>query len=203
MDPEWCVCACMYGTEREGDDFLLLPSASYADLRRGSGGSASLSPVMEQLAGLLGSDLPPLPTMSTIRESASRQVSTSPLFSMNRLPLSQPACLLFLALSQPACLPFSCSLTACLLLSLALSQPASSFLLLFLSLPASFLLRSISLPPSFLLPLSQPASFLTLASLSAYLSACLLLSLASLSACLLLSHALSSWLWGLECFFVM
>ena len=60
----------------EGDD-QLPPSAcsSYADLRRASSGSVSLSPVMEQLVGLLGQDL--LPTMSTIRESASRQVNMS------------------------------------------------------------------------------------------------------------------------------
>ncbi len=65
----------MCGSGREGEDLLLLlPSSSYADLRRGSSGSVSLSPVMEQLVGLLGQDPGGLPTMSTIRESASRQV---------------------------------------------------------------------------------------------------------------------------------
>ncbi len=150
MDPKWCVCACMYGTEREGDDLLLLPSASYADLRRGSGGSASLSPVMEQLAGLLGSDLPPLPTMSTIRESASRQVPPPSSAWTACLSRSLPASssFLLLSLSLPASfLLLSLSLHPPFLL---LSQPASS---LSLALSACLLpfSCSLSLPPPFLL----------------------------------------------------
>jgi hypothetical protein len=83
-----CVCVYMCGTSsKEGDDLLSSCSSSYADLRRASSGSVTLSPVMEQLAGLLNQDvlLPP-PTMSTIRESASsRQVQPLPRHACRRI----------------------------------------------------------------------------------------------------------------------
>jgi len=59
------------------------------DLRRASSGSVSLSPVMEQLVGLLGGQETPL-LLPSIRESAvSRQVT------VNITSISMPCCLSF------------------------------------------------------------------------------------------------------------